>query len=29
MAFEAGDEIRFLNGAGELPDDHEVRAIIS
>ena len=24
--FEAGDEIRFLNGAGELPDDFEVRA---
>lgn len=27
-AFEAGDEIRFLNGPGELPEDHEVRAII-
>ena len=27
-AFEAGDEIRFLNGPGELPEDHEVRAIV-
>ena len=27
-AFEVGDEIRFLNGPGELPKDHEVRAIV-
>ena len=28
-AFEVGDEVRFLNGTGELPEDHEVRAVIS
>lgn len=27
-AFEVGDEIRFLNGPGELPEDHEVRAVV-
>ena len=27
-AFETNDEVRFLNGPGELPEDHEVRAII-
>jgi hypothetical protein len=26
--FETGDEIRFLNGPGELPQDHQVRAIV-
>ena len=26
--FETGDEIRFLNGPGELPDDHQIRAIV-
>ena len=29
MSFEVGDEIRFLSGAGELPDDHEVRATVT